>query len=231
MEQSGELPDGVLVHPHGLCESGSMGIAMRIWAFARALPGAVVGAGRNIGDSAYVEGSAVLGDRLKVKDQLMTFGGVTVEDDAFLGPGTICTNEMKRRTHIERAGDALRPTPVRRRAALAAGSVEVCGSTIGELTWDVATRAYLVGNPAQRTGWGCACGERLPEDLGSVDCGRRFSDNESRLVHRPDTDHRGRLVGRPYTNHSGATHPRGDPKAAASRPARPHRVSWATPVG
>jgi len=183
MEQSRNAPAGVFVHPHGLCESDSVGAGTRIWAFAHVLPGAVVGEGCNVCDGAYVEAGAVVGDRVTVKNQVMIFDGVAVENDVFLGPGVIFTNDMKPRAHIKRSGDALLPTLVRRGATLGAGSVVVCGSTIGEhafvgagavVTRDVAAHSFMVGNPARRIGWACVCGERLPADLACTDCGRRF---------------------------------------------------------
>ena len=186
MDQSRAVPDAVFVHPHGLCESESVGAGTRVWAFAHILPGAVVGANCNICDGAYVEGGAVVGDRVTVKNQVMVFEGVTVEDDVFLGPGVIFTNDMKPRAHIKRSGDALLPTLVRRGATIGAGGVVVCGITIGEhafigagsvVTGDVAPHSFMVGNPARRIGWACICGERLPGSLACADCGRRYAES------------------------------------------------------
>lgn len=174
---------GVFVHPQGLCESDQVGAGTRIWAFAHVLPGAVVGRDCNVCDGAYIESGAVVGDRVTVKNQVMIFEGVTVEDDVFLGPGVIFTNDMKPRAHIKRSGDALSPTLVRGGATLGAGSVVVCGTTIGEhafvgagcvVTRDVAPHAFMVGNPGRRIGWACTCGERLPDSLDCAVCGRRF---------------------------------------------------------
>ena len=125
---------------------------------------------------------------MTVKNQVMIFEGVTVEDDVFLGPGVIFTNDMKPRAHVKRSGDALLPTLVRRGATLGAGAVVVCGNTIGEhafvgagsvITRDVTPYSFMVGNPARRIGWACICGERLPADLACVECGRRYRAGEA----------------------------------------------------
>lgn len=195
-------PDSVFVHPSGLCESGTVGAGTRIWAFAHVLPGAVVGQDCNICDGAYVEGGAVVGDRVTVKNQVMIFEGVTVEDDVFLGPGVIFTNDLRPRAHIKRTGDALLPTIVRRGATLGAGTVVVCGTTIGANAFvaagtvvarDVPAHGFIVGNPGQRIGWACTCGERLPSDLACAACGRRYVvDSSGGLTadesHRPQAE-------------------------------------------
>ena len=54
----------VFVHPPGLCESDDVGAGTRVWALAHVLPGAVVGAGCNICDHAFVEGGVRVGDRV-----------------------------------------------------------------------------------------------------------------------------------------------------------------------
>ena len=194
-------PDDVFVHPSGLCESETVGAGTRIWAFAHVLPGAVVGRDCNICDGAYVEGGAVVGDRVTVKNQVMIFEGVTVEDDVFLGPGVIFTNDLRPRAHIKRSGDALLPTLVREGATLGAGTVVVCGTTIGANAFvaagtvvakDVPDHGFIVGNPGRRIGWACTCGERLPPDLACAVCGRSYLLDPAGVLtaeaHRPQAE-------------------------------------------
>lgn len=172
--------DGVLVHPHGLCESSDVGPGTRIWAFAHVLPGAKVGSGCNICDGAYVEGGAVLGDNVTVKNGTLVFDLVTCEDDVFLGPNVLFTNDLRPRAHVKRGTADFLPTLVRRGATLGAGVVVVCGTTIGEyafaaagavLTRDVPAHAFVAGNPATHKGWVCGCGERLDPALRCLACG------------------------------------------------------------
>ena len=164
----------VFVHPRGLCESEDVGDGTRVWAFAHVLPRAKVGAGCNICDGAFVEGGAVLGDNVTVKNGVLVFDLVTCEDDVFLGPGVVFTNDLRPRAHVKRGIEELLPTLVRRGATLGAGTVVVCGTTVGEhafaaagavLTRDVPAHAFVAGNPGRRKGWVCVCGGRLDADL------------------------------------------------------------------
>ncbi|WP_315772756.1 acyltransferase [Rhodococcoides kroppenstedtii] len=176
-----------VVHPAALCESDTVGPRTRVWAFAHILPGAVVGADCNICDHAYVEGGAVLGDRVTVKNRVLIFDGVTVEDDVFLGPAVVFTNDLRPRAHVRKTAEELSTTVVGRGATLGAGVVVVCGTRIGHdafvaagavVTRDVPPHAVVVGNPGRRIGWACRCGRRLP-DSGTCDCGRRWQLTES----------------------------------------------------
>lgn len=109
---------GVRVHPKGLCESEDVGDGTRVWAFAHVLPGARIGRDCNICDGAFVESRAVLGNNVTVKNGTLVFDGVTCEDDVFLGPNVLFTNDLRPRAHVKKTGDALETTLVRRGATL-----------------------------------------------------------------------------------------------------------------
>lgn len=178
----------VFVHPAGLCESEDVGAGTRVWAFAHVLPGARVGRDCNICDGAFVETGAALGDRVTVKNGTLVFMGVTCEDEVFLGPNVLFTNDLRPRAHVRKGHDDLVPTVVRRGATLGAGAVVVCGVEIGSyafaaagsvVTRDVPAHAFVAGNPAAVKGWVCACGHRLDADLRCADCGNSYTPNGS----------------------------------------------------
>ncbi|WP_020668518.1 acyltransferase [Amycolatopsis nigrescens] len=182
---------GVRVHPQGLCESEEVGTGTRIWAFAHVLPGARIGRDCNICDCAFVETGAVLGDRVTVKNGTLVFAGVTCEDEVFLGPNVLFTNDLRPRAHIRKGPDELVSTLVRRGASLGAGTVVVCGIEIGPyafaaagsvVTRSVPAHAFVAGNPAQLKGWVCACGLRLPESLRCPDCFTTYTHTPSGLA-------------------------------------------------
>lgn len=184
------MPDGsVFVHPKGLCESDQVGARTRVWAFAHVLPGARVGADCNICDHAFIEGGAVLGDRVTVKNAVLIWDGVTVEDEVFLGPNMVFTNDLRPRAAFKKGPDELVATIVRRGATIGANATVVCGIEVGTQAFvaagavvvrDVPPHALVAGNPARRLGWVCTCGERLAgapgggAALACAACGRRY---------------------------------------------------------
>jgi len=164
--------DSVFVHPNALCESDDLGAGTRVWAFAHVMKGAVVGRDCNLGDHAFVESGARIGDRVTVKNMVHVWDRVVVEDEAFLGPNMVFTNDKIPRVAWKRPPEAFLPTRVGRGASIGANATVVCGVTIGALafvgagavvTRDVPPHGLVVGNPARLTGWVCDCGERLAD--------------------------------------------------------------------
>lgn len=181
---SGEpVSEGVFVHERGLCESTQVGAGTRVWAFAHVMPDAVVGEGCNICDGAFIESGAVVGNRVTVKNNVLVWDKVTIEDDVFLGPNAVFTNDLMPRAAFKKPPSEFLATVVRQGATIGANATIVCGVEIGACAFvgagavvvgDVPAHALVVGNPARRIGWVCACGERLAEALVCV-CGRRYA--------------------------------------------------------
>ena len=180
--------NGFFVHPQALCESTAVGAGTRIWAFAHVMAGARVGRQCNVCGHAFVESGATVGDRVTVKNGVVVWNRVTVEDDVFLGPYAVFTNDLRPRSPAERRELRLTPTVVRRGATVGANATIVCGVEVGEyamvgagavVTRDVPGHALVVGSPARRIGWVCACGARLQErdndELACPSCGRTYT--------------------------------------------------------
>ncbi len=233
---------GFFVHPAALVESSDVGGGTRIWAFAHVLHGARIGRACNIGDHCYVEGGAVLGDGVTLKNGVAVWDGVVLEDDAFVGPNAVFTNEkVPRPANIRRyrSGEAsFRPvrTLVRRCVSIGANATIVCGVTVGEhafvaagavVTRDLPPFSLAQGVPARVVGHVCACGERIPfprqakvaRAVSAVcRCGRRFARDASGAVRmsisadRPEEGRRGRAGTGPSSGRARA--PR---KASVSR--------------
>jgi acetyltransferase-like isoleucine patch superfamily enzyme len=171
------------VHPSALCESGAVGAGTRVWAFAHVMSGAVVGTDCNLGDHVFVEGRARVGNGVTIKNGVQIWDLVTVEDDVFIGPNAVFTNDLRPRAFLDREPSRLTPTIVRRGATIGANATVVCGTTVGREAFvaagavvnrDVPSHGLVAGNPARQTGWVCTCAARLPSSLACADCGRRF---------------------------------------------------------
>jgi UDP-2-acetamido-3-amino-2,3-dideoxy-glucuronate N-acetyltransferase len=150
----------VFVHPKGLCESDQVGEGTRVWAFAHVLPGARVGAECNICDGVFVEGKAIVGDRVTIKCGVQIWDGVELEDDVFVGPNATFTNDPMPRS---RQWMAEYPrTVVREGASIGANATILPGLEIGQgamigagavVTRSVPPHAIVVGNPARISGY------------------------------------------------------------------------------
>jgi len=90
--------------------------------------------------------------------------------------------------------DEIRPTLVRKGATLGANCTVVCGHEIGKyafigagsvVTKDVPDFGLMLGNPARRKGWMCACGVRISfvEDKAECKaCGSKYKKLETEKI-------------------------------------------------
>jgi UDP-2-acetamido-3-amino-2,3-dideoxy-glucuronate N-acetyltransferase len=179
-------------HPMAIVESEDVGPNTMVWAFAHIMRGARLGANCKIGDHAFIETGAVLGNNVTVKNGVSIWDRVIIEDNVFLGPNCALTNDPNPRTYIKKSGEALTATLIRENATLGANATIVCGVSIGCYAFvgagavvirSVPDFALVVGNPARQIGWMCVCAEKLdlsPKALaGSMvtcrHCGRLFA--------------------------------------------------------
>ena len=128
------------------------------------LYGCRIGADTRIGPFVEIQAGAVVGARCKVQSHTFICGGVTIEDEVFVGHGVMFVNDLRPRAttddgRLQESEDwELAPTVVRRRASIGSGAVILGGITIGEgamigagavVTRDVPAGAVVAGVPAR----------------------------------------------------------------------------------
>jgi len=140
-------------------DEARIGEGTRIWAFSNVQGGAVIGDNCNICDCCFIEGKAVLGHNVTIKNGVAVYDGVTLEDDVFVGPNVAFVND--RYPKSRHAGWEMECTRVKKGAALGANATILCGVTIGEgalvgagsvVVKDVPARTIVIGNPARKVG-------------------------------------------------------------------------------
>jgi len=181
------------VHPNALIDEGvSVGKGSRIWAFAHLATGVVIGEDCNICDHTFLEGGVRLGNRVTVKCGVYLWNGVVVEDDVFIGPAAVFTNDDRPRSKKYLAEDLT--TLLREGCSIGANSTTLPNVTIGRwamvgagavVTRNVPDHALVVGNPARWRAWVCRCGEKLTSASGSLfncKCGRLYEQLAERAL-------------------------------------------------
>ncbi len=152
-----ELADQVTVCCGAVVYAGArIGCGAIIGDQAQVRERAVVGQRTVVGRGSCVDFDATVGDRASIQTGVYVTAYAVVEDDVFLGPGVLMTNDDTMGRHPR--GEGLHAPIVRRAARVGGGSVMVPGVEIGEeafvaagavLTRDVAARAVVMGLPAR----------------------------------------------------------------------------------
>jgi UDP-2-acetamido-3-amino-2,3-dideoxy-glucuronate N-acetyltransferase len=170
------------IHPSAELEPDvSIGPGVAIWHRSQIRRGAEIGAESTIGRDVLVDVDVSIGARVRIDDQALIQRGITIEEGVFVGAGAILTNDRYPRA-ITPTGDLVTPDDrelpsslVRRGCTIGAGAILVGGIEIGSFATigagavvarDIPGHALVVGNPARRIGWVCACGRRLKDSAG-----------------------------------------------------------------
>ena len=133
-----------------------IGNGTKIWHWVHVCQGAKIGSNCVLGQNVYVGPNVVIGNNVKIQNNGSVYSGVTIQDDVFLGPSCVLTNDLM--------PDATNPnwkitkTLIKKGASVGVNATIVCGNTIGcnslvaagsVVTKDVPDYALVMGNPAK----------------------------------------------------------------------------------
>ena len=167
------------IHPTAdVSPDAHIGAGTRIWRQAHVREHAHIGETCNIGKGVYIDTHVHIGSNAKIQNHASLFEGLTLEDGVFVGPHVCFTNDVLPRAitpdgKLKSADDwVITPTLVKYGASIGAGSIIICGITIGEfaligagsvVTRDVPPHALVFGNPARQHGYVCRCAHKLAD--------------------------------------------------------------------
>ncbi|MEI2817169.1 MAG: acyltransferase [Microthrixaceae bacterium] len=168
-------------HETAIVEDGaSIGADTKVWHHGHIRSGATIGERCVLGKNVFVDSGGIVGSGVKIQNNVSVYSGITIEDDVFVGPSAVFTNDL-----FPRAANpswSITETLVRHGASIGANATIKCGSTIGRfamigagsvVTHDVADHQLVVGNPARPAGWVGECGHvvsRSADTPASFDC-------------------------------------------------------------
>lgn len=167
-----------MVHDSAFIEDNvTIGDNTNVWHLCHIRKNAKIGEDGNFGMAVFVDEGVQIGNNCKVQNKVSIYRGVTIEDDVFVGPHAVFTNDMYPRAN--NTDFEIIPTLVKKGASIGANATIRCGITIGEfamigagsvVTKDVEPYSLVLGNPAKHYSYVCECGRKVPEIAS--DCGR-----------------------------------------------------------
>ena len=152
--------DNFFVHKTVIIDDNvKIGEDTKIWAFSHLSSGVVIGKNCVIGEGVHVGPNVIIGDNCKIQNHSLLYEGVTLENDVFLGPNTITTNDFTPQVGGDwKSNGRFRKTIFKNGCSIGANSTIVCGITIGEnsligagsvVTKDIPSDVLAFGNPAR----------------------------------------------------------------------------------
>ena len=163
---SQDVPTSTVLHAGAAVLTGAvvfagaeLGEAVTVGDQASVRERAVIGAKTTIGRGSAVDNDVQIGERVRIQSNCYITAYTIVEDDVFLAPGVVTTNDNTMARH---APDKSITGPTLRRACRIGGGAILCpGVEVGEeafiaagavVTADVRARAVVMGVPARERG-------------------------------------------------------------------------------
>ena len=168
------------IDPSSVVDEGAIiGEGTAIWHFSHICSGAIIGKNCSIGQNVLVADNVTIGNGVKIQNNVAIYGGITVEDDVFLGPSCVLTNVTNPRSQVSRK-TLYQKTLICKGATIGANATIVCGITLGRycfigagavVTKDVPDYGLILGNPGRLSGFMSRHGHKLHfDDSRNANC-------------------------------------------------------------
>lgn len=142
-------------------ENVKIGAGTKIWHFCHIQSGAVIGENCVLGQNVNIANHVQIGNGVKIQNNVSVYEGVTIEDNVFLGPSCVFTNDLTPRAEYPKGHGNYKRTLIKAGASIGANATIICGHTVGKyamiaagavVTKDVPDYVLVLGTPARIVG-------------------------------------------------------------------------------
>lgn len=135
----------------------NIGENTKIWAYTHICVNVKLGKNCIIGEGVYIGPNVTIGNNCKIQNHSLIYEGVQIEDDVFIGPNVITTNDIFPRARGDWK-ERFRKTLIKKGASICANSTIICGCIIGEncmigagslVSQNIKDNYIAYGNPAR----------------------------------------------------------------------------------
>ena len=148
-----------MIHELAQVKTSQIGKNTVIWQYSVILEGAIIGDDCNINCHTFIENDVIIGNNVTIKSGNYLWDGLRLEDDVFIGPNVVFTNDIFPRS---KKRIKFLKTVIKKGASLGANSTVLAGITIGKyamsgiasvITRNIPDYALVFGNPAIFKSW------------------------------------------------------------------------------
>ena len=138
-------------------ELTNIGDDTKIWAYTLICKNVIIGKNCTIGEGVYIGPNVKIGNNCKIQNHSLIYEGVEIEDDVFIGPNVITTNDNFPRA-LGDWSDRFKKTLIKKGSSICANSTIVCGVVLGincmigagsVVTKNIKDNYLAYGNPAR----------------------------------------------------------------------------------
>lgn len=148
-----------MIHDTAVVEqTAEIGEGTNVWRWTHIGKHVKIGKDCTIGENVYIGDGVTIGDGCRIQNGALIYSGVTIENDVFIGPGVVTTNDIYPELPVGDWSERFRETKIHSRVSIGANATIICGVTIHQnsmigagsvVTKDVPASAIVVGNPAK----------------------------------------------------------------------------------
>lgn len=184
------MENNIYIHDTAqVSEKAKIGNGTKIWNLVQVREDCDIGENTIISKNCYIDFAVSIGSLVKIQNNVSVYNGVTIEDEVFVGPCAVFTNDFRPRAVAD--DWQVTPTLIKKGASLGANCTIVCGTEIGQyamvaagsvVTKSVPAHVLVAGNPAKPIAYVYKNGEKvLPEHI-------RGCENEQLVFVNPNNE-------------------------------------------